>query len=433
MAGPTNINNESLRFAGDVNVDYINIISAAGTAVDITSMVTEIQIFEDMFRPCTTGTLSVRDSQDLVNLFPFIGEERLQLIIKTPGLPSDPANQISKEFYIYKLSDRMITKNTQVFYMLHFCSLEMIVDANVKISKTYNGKISDIIVKLLHNEGLTTGLPVVIDDTVNSIKYISNYWSPYKNISFLTNRAISRNKNANYVFFENRYGLNFVSLDTLFGQAARDTYTYDKFAREYTPNSTVKNIGKEYARFVDYRIESAYDYIQKATSGGFASKMISYDITTKKYSTKNYTMFDSFDTQVHLNKYPIATEEIAARVNSNIYNYPKYNSTFNGFGDDESQKWLQNRISLMSQLNSFRLTAEIAGRTDLTVGQVINVVLYKITQISKEDPSDNVIDNVFSGNYLITAMNHRIVSGKHEIHMELLKDSLLINPMTGKL
>lgn len=434
MATNTNINRDALRFAGDVNVDRVMLVSASGVAVDVTAMVTEIQIFEDIFQFYTTGTLAVRDSLDMPTIFPFVGEERLKLVVKTPGLPDNTENRISKEFYVYKLSDKTIMSDRNVFYMLHFCSIEKVLNSNIKLSKTYSGKISEIATKLIRSEGLASGMTLHVDETANSIKYTSNYWSPYKNLDYLMQRAISGTRSANYLFFENRSGLNFVSLDSLFAQEAILEYTYDKFSRDSTPtDGTLMHTGKEFSRLVEVKIERAYDYLQRTQTGAYASKMISYDITTKKYTTKNYTMFDNYNGEVHLNKYPIATLDIAARINSNIYNYPKYNSNFNAFGDDGAQKWLQNRISLMSQLtNSFKVTADAAGRTDMTVGKTVYLKLYKNTPISQESTSEEILDTLFSGKYIVSAINHRITQGRHYMHMEFLKESMIINPMSGK-
>ena len=424
--------NDGLRVAGDVNLEKVEIISGNGRAVNITNLVGEIQIFEDVFSPCITGTIALADSLDLVNLFPFVGEEKVSLRVKTPSLPDNPDNVIDREFYIYKMTDRKIMGDRQVFYVLHFCSFELIADANVKISKKYLGKISTLAGIITEKEGLTTKLPVQIEETVNSTGYISNFWSPYRNLKYLSERAMNKHGAANYVFFENRRGLNFVSFDGIFAEKAKETYTFDTFSRDNKPNTTLRDPERDFSRFLDYNIETGFDYLNRVTTGLYGSKIITHDITTKKYTTKNYNMFSDWDKTNHLNKYPVSSPDTLVRTNANIFNYPKYNSMFNGYADDGVQNWLQRRASLMAQANAYRLTAEVAGRTDITVGQVVFIQLYKTQPIRKEDLDDSILDNMFSGRYVISAINHRITRDKHEIHMECLKDSLLVDPKTGK-
>ena len=86
-----------LRFAGDVSIDKALINNPKGFFQDIAAQVINIQFYEDLFSPFITGSLIVKESLDLVNLFPFIGEEFLELEITTPALDG-PA--ISGKYYI---------------------------------------------------------------------------------------------------------------------------------------------------------------------------------------------------------------------------------------------------------------------------------------------------------------------------------------------
>jgi len=137
---------QTLKFAGDVSVGRIRVISQSGFYQDIANQVAGIQIFEDLLSPFITGTLIVKDSLDLINLFPFVGEEYVELDIKTPTLKT---GNISGKFYIYKMTDREMLKDKQMVYQLHFTSQDALIDLNKSISKTFTGKISDIANTLL--------------------------------------------------------------------------------------------------------------------------------------------------------------------------------------------------------------------------------------------------------------------------------------------
>ena len=91
-----------LRNAGDVNIEKVKVISSNGFFQDITNQVIAVQVFEDLFSPFITGSLIVKDSLDLINLFPFVGEEFVELKISTPTLKSP----IEGKFYIFKMTDR---------------------------------------------------------------------------------------------------------------------------------------------------------------------------------------------------------------------------------------------------------------------------------------------------------------------------------------
>ena len=90
---------QAVRFAGDVNITKVKIVTRNGLAQDITGQVINIQIFEDLFSPFITGSLILKESLDLINLFPFAGEEEVEIEINTPSLVT---GNISAKFYIYR-------------------------------------------------------------------------------------------------------------------------------------------------------------------------------------------------------------------------------------------------------------------------------------------------------------------------------------------
>ena len=45
-----------IRFAGDVSIDKINIVTSAGVYQDITAQVINVQYYEDLFSPFITGS-----------------------------------------------------------------------------------------------------------------------------------------------------------------------------------------------------------------------------------------------------------------------------------------------------------------------------------------------------------------------------------------
>lgn len=115
---------QAVRFAGDVNIAKVKIVTRNGLAQDITGQVINIQIFEDLFSPFITGSLILKESLDLINLFPFAGEEEVEIEINTPSLQN---GNISAKFYIYKMTDRELLGDRNMVYQLHFISNEAIV------------------------------------------------------------------------------------------------------------------------------------------------------------------------------------------------------------------------------------------------------------------------------------------------------------------
>ena len=118
MATQPDVSSDKLRFAGDVNVGEVKITSlVSNKTFNVANQLITIQIFEDIFSPFITGSIIVRESFDLINLFPFAGEEKLELDISTPTLEK---GNIKSDFYIYKLTDSSVSSYNDKRYFDKF-------------------------------------------------------------------------------------------------------------------------------------------------------------------------------------------------------------------------------------------------------------------------------------------------------------------------
>ena len=416
-----------LRFAGDVSIDKCKITTSGGVSQDIAAQVIAISIYEDLFSPFITGSLILKESFDLVNIFPFVGEEMVEIEISTPTLKD---GNIKGSFYVYKLTDRELVGDKNVVYQLHFISMEAIVDLNKKVSKVFTGNPDELVKTIVKDNfnGLQSKKEVFAEPTSKAVKFISNFWSPLKCINFITERAVNRNKSPSYVFFENRYGFYFVSLESLYANGNYQEFTYDNYTRTPLPNGgDAKNVKEDYRRINTINIPVGYDYIDRIRSGMFSSKMTSYDLNKKIYNVKNYSVKDNFASYNHLNKNPLTGDNVIFRSNSLLINYPRNNGNLSGFGDSTNYRNLQERISLMKLAEANKIEIVVPGRCDYTVGQKVSVTLNKIEPASKKDNDEELVDKMFSGFYLIGAINHYITRERHECSMELIKDSLQMN------
>jgi len=416
-----NNSDKELTFAGDVSIDQCIIYTNSGLKQDITPQVIAITIYEDIFSPFMTGSLTVRESFDLVNLFPFIGEEMLNIEVSTPTL--DTKKNIKGSFYIYKMTDRVLLGDKQVAYVLHFISPEAIVDLNKKISRGYEGKSHEIVSSVVKSNlnGLQSTKEVFAEQSSKVLKFVSNYWSPTRLIQYCTENAVSGSGAANYVFFENRYGFYFVTLDSLNANGLYQAFTKDAYIRDSLPNGKdIKNIPEDYRRVEQIVIPVAYDYMDRIRSGMYASKLVSFDITKKQYKIKNYKLSGGGN---QLNPNNVFSNPIS-NASSLLINFPRSTANFTDFLDVSNYKTVQKRISSMQLAESNKVEITVAGRCDYTAGQKVSLTLNKIQPVDSEDDSNNLIDRMFSGFYLIGAVNHYITRHRHECHMELIKDSL---------
>ena len=415
---------EKLRFAGDVNIDKVVVTSVNGFYQDISNQVVGIQIFEDIFSPFITGSLIIKDSLDLLNVFPFTGEEYLTLEISTPELNK---GAIKGDFYIFKMTNREILGDRSVVYELHFITQEAVVDMNKRISKKFEGKPSEIAKTIIQDKdnGLQITGAVNIEESSNTIKYISNFWSPVRNMTYLCDHAMNMKESPSYVFFQNRAGFNFVSLDALYGNSDYIEYfIYDNYVRDVLPGDTsAKNIVEDYKRIRRIAAPVLFDYMERIDGGMMGSKQYSFDMISKNVDIKEYDMFKDFEKNTHTNLYPLASSKSIFRYNAKIINRVRHWDNFKDGGDSSNSKFLQKRISIMKIVDAAKIEITVPGRTQYTAGQKVLVEVDKMEPAEKKDK--DTLDSMLSGAYIISAINHYIDKEKHECVMELIKDSLL--------
>jgi hypothetical protein len=418
--------NNILSFAGDVTLNDVTIITSKGLAITITPQVDGLEMYEDIFSPFVSGKLYVRDSQSLGTLFPLVGEEILRLNMYTPEMPAEYA--INGEYYIYKLDDRMITKEREEVFVLHFISKEAIVDLNRKISKVYHGNIADIVTSIITGtDGLESQKKANVEGTANATKFISNFWSPVRSINFLTEAAQSKeNQSPTFLFFENRNGLNFSSLDSMYKADVYQQFFYDNSGM--VPNSgggTSRDILRDFKRITTFDIQDSFDYISRISSGMYGSQLTHYDLVTKKYTRVGYTPRP--DANNHLNEHPLWTENLIARNSSLMIQEFKHYNNYDGFKDLSNANNISNRLSALAQLDAFKIKITVTGRTDYAAGMVVDLTVPKRTQINKDQTPDQFLDKVLSGKYLVTALCHLITKDGHECIMELSKETLMVD------
>jgi len=420
---------ESIRFAGDVNIRRLDVVSSANYKVDMTNQLIGIEIYEDMFSPFITMAITVRESLDFINALPLRGEEIVNLEISTPSF-SKEEQYFKGKYYIYKISNRQLLTDRNSAYTMFCISYEALVDLNMKQSKAYRGNIGDIVKEFLGNEGFNTTKKYTIEPTKNSTKYVSNFWSPVKNLNFLSTNALNNDGNASYLFFENRSGFNFVSLDKLYTQDTFQKFIKDNYTRDTDGNTSKRNLNRDYQRILDFKVRVPFDALKFTNSGAYASRLYSYDLVKKKYYAKDFDALSEFNKTPHLNKKPLYTTDKPVSPANLIFNEIRHYASHNGFPDTSNVAFQQQRNSKLGLLRSCVVEINVFGRTDYTVGQKVYVEVPKPTVLSEKDQANTnsqngFIDTTYSGNYIITAINHVISREKHTCIIELSKESMM--------
>lgn len=416
---------KNTNFAGEVDFNYAQIISTDNKMFDILGQVISIQFFEEIHTPFIHGSIILKDSVDNINLIPMLGQEMLNIKISTPAL-EDKNGTIETTFYIYRVKNREILGDRSVTYTLDFISKEGITDSNIKLSRGFKGKISDIAKTILTDKTVQFDInkKLNIEETKNDTIYVSNYWSPAKNMTYLSNMAINTNSSPSYTFFENRNGFNFASIESMLNKTDIQQFRYVQKTKQYiNPKQFVNNIEDNYKKIESIRVTNGINTLERMRGGLLSSVAFINDIVSKRFNVNYYDHEVGFNNTKHLNEFPLLNKNFPIEPTAKILNLSKSAFTFDKIYDTTSSNYVQRRIYELYEKSDFVVEIEVLGRFDYTVGEVVYLDLTKYCTSSNPD----MTDYIFSGRYLIVAINHFITTTSHKCTIELNKDSYIKN------
>jgi hypothetical protein len=302
--------------------------------------------------------------------------------------------------------------------VIHFVSKEMVYDSIRKVSRAYKDKpISFYIEDVLKSDiyGCSTRKPFTKEDSLYISKIVVPLWSPLKTISWMTTRCVSPLYTSSpYMFFENKKGFHLSSLENLFNQPVYETYTY-------SPKnvSSYRNLFNDLKKVESYTIKRSLNYLEKISKGGFASKLYTFDLGTKKFVGYDFNYEDNLVNKFKLSKQPQNEfEKVSLNTSFDSTLSFAFKQTELDDGNNYVEAWSQSNQSNINNLQTISLDIEIPGNSSLNVG---NVIQFDIPSYAAGDIIEK--DKILSGRYLVSALAHFITPDKYEMKAEIYKDT----------
>jgi hypothetical protein len=429
------IENPGAYYPQDYYLQTLNFLTASGQRFELKKIMLEMSYYEDIYSFAVSGYITVSDAQGLVEMLQLTGNEFIEVNF---GKTKNGANSTDRLYRVYKVGDRKPSGNmNSEVYTLYFCSEELILSEQTKISKSYTGtKISDIISNILVDK-LKVDVKqkiVTIEETTGVYDFIVPRLKPFEAISWLSTYARPNKAGsigADMLFFETKNGFNYRSLQSMFKDDIYSTYKYQ-----------VKNIEKENQSFqektitvLDYEFVKVYDMMEQINSGAFANRLISIDTTTKtanttdfnytKYKKQAQTLNGNAPSNQLLNRLG-KTEQTSYEGSFKIMtgNAQHQNSAYikqvpGAFAKNIAvETYVPNRTAQISLANYNVLKLKIPGDTGITAGRTINFNLLSLKPVEKKE-----LDKYYSGKYLVTAVRHIIQPTVFQTILEVAKDS----------
>jgi hypothetical protein len=434
MADNSALTKPGIIYPNDFALITLTLLTAV-TTMDMKNILVELSMNEDLFASTSSGYLMVVDSSGYIEKLQLTGNEFLRV---TLAKTTDRQNTYDKIFRVYKVAKRAPENegNTET-YSLYFCSEEMVLSEQYKVAKSYKGKdissnVKDILTKYLKVDSSKIG---VIEQTYGTYDFIVPYLKPFDAINWMSTYARPQppNVGADMLFYEDKFGFNYRSLQTLVSQEIYNSYSYNP------KNINQKNgsLNEKVYDVSSYEILDSYDALGATNSGMFSNRLVSVDPLLRRFK---YTDFDygSYASSAKLlNKFPI-TNNFTNRLGDGVNQTPEaliklvfsnYSQTDAAYikeinagvaHDIFAETFIPARTAQLPLLNYTRIKISVPGDSALTVGRAIGFNL-----LSK-DPNNKSVDPFYSGNYLITAVRHMVTIHSYRTVLELAKESTTV-------
>lgn len=427
-----------IRYPKDYNLIAINMLGAGTPTLDLKPSMTELSYFEDIYSNVASGQLMITDAMGIIEKLSMHGNEYIRIAF---GKDDNPDITIDRLFRIYKISSRQKTSGfDSEAYVIHFCSDELIVSEQYKVSKSYkNKKISDIVndickVYLKVPKTKTTNIEI----TKGLHSFIVPNFKPLEAINWLALYARSKaNVGSDMLFFEDKNGFNFASLQTLFGKTPYFTYEYRP--KNIATQEHGEDKAKEIFNVLGYEVSNSFDTMQGISHGTFASRLITIDPLLRRHDKIDFNYAKYHSTSKSLNDNPVVNN-LKNRFGHALYDASEgcLKMSFTNKGHYEvdyikkkpgsvpndifSETFMSQRKAQLALANYTRMKFFIAGDPNVTVGMTINFNMLTQNPATKDDPKSP--DKLYSGKYLITAVRHMIQAGGYNTVVEVIKESL---------
>lgn len=448
-----------------VEIKEALLYSVDGRSITITNAVNAFFYYEDILSPFITGNLQITDSGvNLIGTLPIQGGERVTL--KVVDFQDE---EYEYDMYVWKVFNRQFTKSIQT-YNLGLVSKEAIYNEGVRLSEPLSGFPDEIVKKIL-DEYLNTSKDILTDSCKYQVNFFPEGRKAHSIIQSLMYKAVPKfsagassestkaettssapktsvpkdtkklSGTAGYLFFENRSGFNFKSIDYYFSDGS-DSFGGEAPVETYT-SKPVKDPAQQENRFIieSYKFTNEIDLFEQMRNGSYSTYACFYNFSTGRYEEYIYNLADSFSNMAHLGSQETLGKvqvELSTRPTRIVTAILDHETWYNGedpaspeiedgsgkaqFPDNHKYYMIQG-FARRYLMENQKLEIEVPGNLKLKAGDKIKVMLPNMS--ANELRKDQPYDEENSGTYLISKISHvtMFINSSCKTVIELIRDT----------
>jgi hypothetical protein len=387
--------------------------------IDARSLVNKLDYFESVYETCASANIDVNDASGFHQSARLKGGEDVEL-----SFGNREGSTIRMKFKTGIISDRMRVKENQDAYQLTCVPQEFIENNQKEIVKAYKETIVSKMVDEWHKiyvkdsstikKELTTN-----EETEDKQSYHGTGRSPITAIKWACKEGkSSKGKASNYVFYQDRDGYHFRTIDAMLQES-------DKFTLNYSHQNIGIAGGDPQRIIIAFEQKNDFDAINSSYNGSDSDHWYYWDPTTGKIAGGSKR--DGAGDTTHTGKDNITKDKQSARgTRFNFIAAP--GATKSKFRDSRDPKIAENKRTLPEhganssaaiQLDNLVMHIRVPGDTNYKPG-----IKVKLNIPANQESNDL---DMRSGSFLVTSVRHIVYKDnndfKYECIMECKSDS----------
>ena len=416
---------------GAFKPNYFTIQTLDGsTTVDVTNSCLFFDYFEDILSPCVTAIAQLMNSSSLFNILPIRGGEKVTISVDTAF-----GEFVLDDLYVYKVSNLDAQKSNEMF-TLNLVSREGLTNETSRCETIYRGNLQTTVTKILKDDLRTKKYKSEnIEATSNDYSFIGNNRKPFHVLTWLGPKAVPANGQnsgtageeargtAGFLFYENKDGFNFRSIDSLVSSTQIQNNSADKesiYNYQYAPIIESNNVETNF-RILNYKYEKNIDLMKALRVGMYSNKTYYFDLYSNTLDIYKYTVKDQVKNKLGASKNIAVSDEFGdsiSRIMFKISDRGNLNNDGTVSGKSRSGADMSMSYSRYNLLFTQALNMVIPCNIRLKVGDIINAQFPKITRSDNKEADDEQ-----SGKYLIKELRHHFEGNQMVTSVKLIRDS----------
>lgn len=411
--------------------------------LDIKTLISELNLYENIEKPYITGTLLLVDDKGALDNLNFKGTERLEIEISSVSNILEPV--IIKSFVMTKIEKNVRTNDRTEVSLITLIEEHYYFNRLVKVSKSFTSYIEAIITEILVGNLNKNVDQSYLTSSAQGVRKINvPYLHPLEAVEWLRDRATTDLGGPFFtyssVFDDN---IRLASLDGLLTQPVFN----DRLPYIYSSSLAGKaeDLPEDKRSFLieDYKLNSAEDSLNMVMKGALGSLYTNTDVgtgltTRNRFSVRDIlfemkskelipdtsvqTVFD--DSQFFINQF---VDEYDSKVYHQITSSGTYGS-FQGYHDvtSSTEHVLKiKNVSIRNMLYRNMMNVIVPGvglmYSKISVGDKMKCSFLSPVSSTTSENTDDLTDKNKSGEYLIYATRHMFKDRKHSVSANITK------------